>query len=72
MLKTAHILKQMGVDFEWKVAGKMSYNIREVVEKKENLRFEDNNIEILGLQKLKKGITWDKLMQKEKICKNFL
>lgn len=48
MLKTAHILKQMGVDFEWKVAGKMSYNIREVVEKKENLRFEDNNIEILG------------------------
>lgn len=28
-----------------------------------------SNIEILGLQKLKKGITWDKLMQKEKICK---
>lgn len=48
MLKTAHVLKSMGVDFEWKIAGAMDkYNLR-VIEEKEQVKFRENNIEILG------------------------
>lgn len=48
MLKTAHVLKSMGVDFEWKIAGAMDkYNLR-VIEEKEQMKFRENNIEILG------------------------
>lgn len=48
MLKTAHVLKNMGVDFEWLVAGKMDPFFLEVIEKHEKLKFKDNNIRILG------------------------
>ncbi len=48
MLKTAHVLKEAGVDFEWNVAGGMSSELKEIVEKKEGLRYADNNINILG------------------------
>lgn len=48
MLKTAHVLIEAGVDFEWKVAGNMPSEYREVVEKKEKLTFKDNNITIIG------------------------
>ena len=48
MLKTAHVLKEAGVDFEWNVAGRLSGEIKEIVEKKEGLRYADNNINILG------------------------
>lgn len=46
LLKTAHVLKEHHVDFEWKVAGKVS--IQQEVEKKERLKFSDNNVNILG------------------------
>lgn len=46
LLKTAHVLKEKGVDFEWFVAGNMS--IQQEVEKKEHLKFADNNVNILG------------------------
>ena len=48
MLKTAHVLKEAGVDFEWNVAGSLSGELKEIVEKKEGLRYADNNINILG------------------------
>lgn len=48
MLKTAYVLKCMGIDFEWNVAGKMSKYLRKTVEKKEGMRFEDFNVKILG------------------------
>ena len=48
MLKTAHVLKEAGVDFEWNVAGNLSGELKEIVEKKEGLRYADNNINILG------------------------
>ena len=48
MLKTAHVLKEVGVDFEWNVAGGLSSELKEIVEKKEGLRYADNNINILG------------------------
>lgn len=49
MLKTAHVLKEAGVDFEWNVAGGLRSELKEIVEKKEGLRYADNNINILGL-----------------------
>lgn len=48
MLKTANVLKEAGVDFEWNVAGSLSSELKEIVEKKEELRYADNNINILG------------------------
>lgn len=48
MLKTAHVLKDMGVDFEWNVAGSMSDYIRKTVEKKEKLSFSKCGIDIMG------------------------
>lgn len=48
MLKTAHVLKNMNVDFEWLVAGKMDTFLLSVIEHKENLKFKENNIDILG------------------------
>ena len=50
ILKTAHILKTKGVDFEWYVAGAIRRDVKKVVEKQENLSYEDNNIKILGFQ----------------------
>lgn len=48
LLKTAAVLKQAGVDYEWNVAGWLGDEIRRTVEKKEGLRFADYNINILG------------------------
>lgn len=50
ILKTAHILKTNGIDFEWYVAGAIRGDVKKVVEKQENLKYEDNNIKILGFQ----------------------
>ena len=47
LLKTAHALKEQGVDFEWLVAGNMG-GLKTEIEKKENLMFTDNNVNILG------------------------
>lgn len=48
MLKTAHILKKMRIDFEWDVAGFIPWDIRQIVERKENLSFDDCNIRFHG------------------------
>lgn len=48
MIKVAKILKEAGVDFEWMVAGKMPKEIIEMVERKEQTTYKDNNIKFLG------------------------
>lgn len=48
MLKTAHVLKEAGVDFEWNVVGGLSDELREIVESKEKLKYADNHIRFLG------------------------
>ena len=50
MLKTAHVLKEAGVDFEWNVAGGMNEELKQIVENKEKLIFSENNIQILGFR----------------------
>lgn len=59
MLKTAHVLKNANVDFEWTVAGKLPDLNRKIVEDKEGLRFADYNFRFLGL--IKPGELIDKL-----------
>lgn len=60
LLKTAHVLKTMGVDFEWQVAGNIDPSLKKVIEKHENLTFAENNVTILGF------ISPDELV--EKLC----
>lgn len=48
LLRTAHVLKQHSVDFEWLVAGNMSASLHHEIEFKEKLYFNDNNVTILG------------------------
>lgn len=48
ILKTAHVLKCNGIDFEWNVAGNLPMKIKNTVERKEKLKFSDNNIQVLG------------------------
>ena len=50
MLKTAHVLKEAGIDFEWNVAGGMSDELKEIVESKEHLKYAENNIHFLGFR----------------------
>lgn len=48
MLKTAKILKELDIEFEWQVAGNMKDEIKRVVEHHEKSTFESNHIKILG------------------------
>lgn len=48
MLKVARILTDIGITFEWNVAGQMDALMKETVEKQVGVRFEDCNIKILG------------------------
>lgn len=48
LLKTAKILKQSGLDFEWTVIGNMHPYIKKTVEKIENSKFIDNNVNLLS------------------------
>jgi len=48
LLKTAHALKEYGVNFEWKVAGSMREDVKRIVEMKEEKMFEENHITFLG------------------------
>lgn len=48
LLKTAHVLKSANVDFEWNVAGNMPVSLKQIIERKEKLKFSENNINILG------------------------
>lgn len=51
ILKTAHILKETNIHFEWNVAGYMPPELKKTVEEKEKLRFSDNFVNILGFTK---------------------
>lgn len=46
LLKTAHVLKKQGIDFEWLVAGNMC--MKKEIERKEKLTFEENNVKLMG------------------------
>lgn len=48
ILRTAHILKERGFEFEWVCAGKMNGLNKKIVEFKEKMRYEDNNVRIAG------------------------
>lgn len=50
MLKVALILTKLGIDFEWNVVGSMDNSLKQIVEKKERIRFEDCHINLLGLK----------------------
>lgn len=46
VLKTAKLLKNKGVEFEWTIAGNMP--TKSIIEKKERTLFSENNVKILG------------------------
>lgn len=48
ILRTAHMLKERGFDFEWVCAGQMRTLDKKIVERKERMRYEDNNVRIAG------------------------
>lgn len=48
LLKTASVLKKLGVDFTWRIAGQMDPLLKKVIENKEKLKFSECNVEILG------------------------
>lgn len=50
-LKVASILKNMGIDFEWKIAGKFPNLLKKVIERKEKKSFKDCNITFIGFTK---------------------
>ncbi len=50
MLKVAKILTDHQVDFEWNVVGKMNPQMKQLVESKEKVRYEDCHIRFLGYQ----------------------
>ena len=48
LLKTASVLKNAGVHFEWLVAGNIWRIIKKTVERKERKKYEGNNVRFLG------------------------
>lgn len=48
LLNTARVLTQMGVDFEWNVAGKMNPEVKKCVEKKLGTTFAENHVNLMG------------------------
>lgn len=50
MVKVAHILTDLGVDFEWNVAGIIPYDARQIIERKDKLSFNNCHINILGFK----------------------
>jgi glycosyltransferase involved in cell wall biosynthesis len=48
ILKTASILCNLGIDFEWNIAGNIRKEIKKVVEKEEKKRFCENHVIIMG------------------------
>ncbi|MBE6287647.1 MAG: glycosyltransferase [Mediterranea massiliensis] len=49
LLKTAHIIKEMGIDFEWRLAGGIYETMKNTIEREENTTFLENNVHFLGL-----------------------
>lgn len=50
MLKVARLLTEQQVDFEWCVVGTMNPQLKQLVESKEKIRFEDCHVRLLGYQ----------------------
>lgn len=50
ILRTASILKKMGLDVEWNIVGGLPKYIRKSIERGEHLSFDDNNINFLGFK----------------------
>lgn len=50
ILKVAQVLTSLGVDFEWNVVGKMRDDVKWLVESKEEMKFEDYHVNILGIK----------------------
>lgn len=48
VLKTANILKRSKINFVWKLVGRMPDDFRAEIEKKENLKFSENNVQVQG------------------------
>lgn len=48
ILRTAHMLKERGFDFEWVCAGKMGNLYKKIVERKEGMTYEDNDVRLAG------------------------
>lgn len=48
MLKVAQLLTIFGIDFEWNVAGQIDSSIKQMIEKKVGICFEDCHLKILG------------------------
>ncbi|MBO5234072.1 MAG: glycosyltransferase [Prevotella sp.] len=48
LLKTAKILTELGIDFEWYVAGMMPKDVKQTVEKKVGVRFAQCNVKFTG------------------------
>lgn len=48
LLKTAQILTQLGIDFEWNVAGQMNAEIKKCVESKVGTTFTQNHVNLMG------------------------
>lgn len=56
VLKTANLLKNQGINFVWKVAGFMNKTLRNEIERKEKLKFDNCCVEFLG------GVNSDELV----------
>lgn len=48
ILKTARILTELGINFEWNIVGKMYDDIKQMVENKEKGRFENYHVKLIG------------------------
>lgn len=48
LLKTAKILTDLHIDFEWNVAGLMPDDVKQIVEKKTGVKYEDCHVNFLG------------------------
>lgn len=54
LLKTARILKNLNIPFEWNVVGSISKDVKYLVEKTEKISFEECGVRILGFVDQKK------------------
>ena len=48
ILRTAHLLKECGFEFEWILVGEMAEGYKRIVENRERMKYDDNNIAFAG------------------------
>lgn len=48
ILRTAHLLKECGFEFEWILVGEMTERHKRIVENRERMKYDDNNIVFAG------------------------